>query len=187
VLGHARRKFTDTLKLNPRDEVAARLLARIDALFAIDARAREQKLGLDTRSQMRQQEAAPLLDALRNELKTSLGSCLPSSATAKAANYTLALWHKLTRFLEHPELELSNNLAENPMRSIALGRKNWIHFGHKNAGPKIAAILSVIESCRRLNLNQRDYLAQTLPGLANKSIRNLHALTPKAVAQRGLL
>lgn len=184
---HSRRKFTDALKLNPKDESAVRLLARIDALFAIDARAREQKLSLDTRSQMRQQEAAPLLDALRNELKTSLGSCLPSSATAKAANYTLALWHKLTRFLEHPELELSNNLAENSIRSIALGRKNWIHLGHQNAGPKIAAILSVLESCRRLSINPRDYLAQVLPGLANKSIHTLHTLTPKAFAQRGLL
>jgi len=120
-------------------------------------------------------------------LKTALADYLPSSATAKAAHYTLALWHKLTRFLEHPELELSNNLAENSMRSIALGRKNWIHFGHQNAGPKIAAILSVLESCRRLNINPRDYLAQTLPGLANKSIHSLHTLTPKALAQDGLL
>jgi len=48
---------------------------------------------------------------------------------AKAANYTLVLWRKLTRFLEYPEIELSNNLAENSMRPIALGRKNWIHLG----------------------------------------------------------
>jgi len=184
---HSRRKFTDALKLNPKDEAAARLLARINALFVIDARAREQKLGHAQRHVLRQQQSAPLLDVLRADLKTALADYLPSSATAKAAHYTLALWHKLTRFLEHPELELSNNLAENSMRSIALGRKNWIHFGHQNAGPKIAAILSVLESCRRLNINPRDYLAQTLPGLANKSIHSLHTLTPKALAQDGLL
>jgi hypothetical protein len=51
------------------------------------------------------------------------------SATGKAASYTLALWSKLTRFLEHPELELSNNLAENSMRPIAVGRRNLIHLG----------------------------------------------------------
>ncbi len=61
-------------------------------------------------------EAAPLLDALREELKTTLQHTLPKSTTGKAANYTLTLWHKLTRFLEHPELELSNNRAENSMR-----------------------------------------------------------------------
>ncbi len=88
---------------------------------------------------------------------------------------------------EHPELEISNNLAENSMRSFALGRKNWIHFGHQNAGPKIAAILSVLESCRRLNINPRDYLAQVLPGLADKSIHSLHTRTPKTLAQDGLL
>jgi hypothetical protein len=60
---------------------------------------------------------------------------------AKACNYTLTLWDKLNRFLEYPELELSNNLAENSMRPVALGRRNWIHIGSAHAGPKIAAIL----------------------------------------------
>ena len=131
---------------------------------------------------MRQLESIPLLEDLREELKSTLENALPSSATAKAANYTLSLWHKLTRFLEHPLLELSNNLAEDSMRPIAVGRKNWIHFGHQNAGPKIAAILSVIESCRRLKINPRHYLADTLPGLENKSTRSLNRLTPHAWA-----
>jgi len=184
---HARRKFTDALKLNPKDATAARLLATIDALFAIDARAREQALSHAQRHELRQREAAPLLDTLRDGLKAAHSNCLPASATAKAANYTLSLWQKLTRVLDHPELELSTNLAENSMRSIALGRKNWIHFGHKDAGPRIAAILSVIESCRRLDLNPRHYLANILPGLANKSIQQLANLTPTKVARHGLL
>src|SRR5262250_1764943 len=53
----------------------------------------------------------------------------PRAALAKACDYTLTLWSRLTRFLEYPELELSNNQAENAMRPIALGRKNWIHLG----------------------------------------------------------
>jgi len=184
---HARRKFTDALKLNPKDATAARLLASIDALFAIDARAREQALSHMQRYAMRQIEAAPLLDTLRDGLKAARANCLPASATAKAANYTLSLWQKLTRLLDHTELELSTNLAENSMRSIALGRKNWIHFGHKDAGPRIAAILSVIESCRRLGINPRHYLAEILPALANKSIHQLSDLTPTEAARRGLL
>ncbi|PYX53824.1 MAG: hypothetical protein DMG76_24065 [Acidobacteria bacterium] len=80
------------------------------------------------------------------------------------------LWEKLNQFLEYPELALSNNLAENSMRPVAIGRKNWIHVGSPQAGPKIAAILSVVESCRRLKLSVRDYLAAVLPGLADRPI-----------------
>ena len=61
---------------------------------------------------------------------------MPSSALSKACQYALTLWKKLTRFLEYPELELSNNLAENSMRPVALGRKNWIHIGSPPGGTK---------------------------------------------------
>jgi transposase len=105
---------------------------------------------------------------------------LPQSAAGKAASYTLALWSRLTRFLEHPELELSTNLAENSMRPIAVGRKNWIHLGSAQAGPTIAAILSVIESCRRLKIPVREYLAAVLPGLNHRSIQSVAQLTPMA-------
>jgi hypothetical protein len=108
---------------------------------------------------------------------------LPKSATGKAANYTLSLWSKLILFLEYPELELSNNLAENSMRPIAIGRKNWVHLGSKEAGPRVAAIFSVVESCRRLGLPVRQYLAAVLPGLANRSIQSLYQFTPAAFAQ----
>ena len=83
---------------------------------------------------------------------------------------------------EYPELELSNNLAENSMRPIAIGRKNWVHLGSKEAGPKVAAIFPIVESCRRLALPIRDYLAAVLPGLANRSIQSLDHLTPAAYA-----
>ena len=105
---------------------------------------------------------------------------MPAGALAKACNYALTLWEKLTRFLEYPELELSNNIAENSMRPVALGRKNWIHIGSPQAGLKVAAILSVVESCRRLELPVRDYLAAVLPGLADLPIQRLPNLTPAA-------
>jgi transposase len=59
------------------------------------------------------------------------------------------MWVKLRRCFDYGEVELSNNLAENSMRPVALGRKNWLHVGSAQAGPKVAAILSVVESCRR--------------------------------------
>ncbi|EQD70487.1 transposase IS66, partial [mine drainage metagenome] len=68
------------------------------------------------------------------------------------------------------------------MRPVATGRKNWIHIGSQQAGPRVAAILSVVESCRRMKIPVRDYLADILPGLANTSIQRLAKLTPTAWA-----
>ena len=76
------------------------------------------------------------------------------------------------------EIELSTNLAENSMRPVALGRKNWLHIGSRTAGPKVAAILSLVESCRRLGIPVRDYLSDVLPGLRNRPVSQAAQLTP---------
>jgi transposase len=181
---HAERYFSDTVELNPQDPVATAIVARIDELFAIEAEARRQALSLEARHALRQQQSRPLLDGIRKQVEAARSTALPGGALAKACNYVLTLWDKLTRFREYPELELSNNLAENSMRPVALGRRNWIHVGSPQAGPKIAAILSVVESCRRLKLPVRDHLAAVLPGLADRPIQCLPDLTPAAwVAQ----
>jgi serine/threonine protein kinase len=163
-----------------RDPVATSIVARMDELFAVDAEARRKALSTAARHIRRQETAKPLLGDIRSKIEAAQSVALPSSALSKACQYALTLWRKLTRFLEYPELELSNNLAENSMRPVALGRKNWIHIGSPQAGPKVAAILSVVESCRRLKLPVRDYLATILPGLADLPIRRLPELTPKA-------
>jgi hypothetical protein len=75
-------------------------------------------------------------------------------------------------------VELSTNLAENSMRGVAIGRKNWIHIGSPLAGPRVAAILTVTESCRRLRIPIREYLNAVLPGLADVRIQKLVDLTP---------
>jgi hypothetical protein len=160
------------------------MVARIDDLFGIDALAREQGLDPAARQTLRLERAKPLVEIIRGEVEAARDGSLPSSALGKAANYTLSLWRKLTRFLEYPELELSNNLAENSMRPIALGRKNWIHVGSQQAGPKVAAILSIVESCRRLKIPIREYLADILPGLADTSVQQLAELTPAAWAAK---
>src|SRR6202051_5191211 len=126
----------------------------------------------------RQETARPLLDDIHAKIEAAQSGALPSSALSKACQYALTLWRKLTRFLEYPELELSNNLAENSMRPVALGRKNWVHIGRPQAGSKVAAIPSVVESCRRLQVPVRDYLSTILPGLADLPIRCLPDLTP---------
>jgi len=179
---HSRRKLFEALKLSPDDKTAARLVVRIDELFAIDAEARRAGMDEMARHALRQQRSRPLLEIIRGELEAAAKSALPSSALGKAVNYTLSLWQKLTRFLDHPEIELSSNLAENSMRPVVLGRKNWIHVGSEEAAPKVAAILSVFESCRRLKLPVREYLADVLPRLAGTSIQRIGELTPAAWA-----
>jgi transposase len=181
---HARRKFVDAVKLHPGDMAAVRIVALIDKLFAIDGEARQGHLDCAARHALRSQKAPPLLAEIKAAITTAQAKALPSSALGKAANYTLALWPKLTRFLKYPELELSNNLAENSMRPVAIGRKNWIHVGSQQAGPKVAAILSIVETCRRINIPVRDYLAAVLPGLANTPVHSLLQLTPTVWAAK---
>jgi hypothetical protein len=130
------------------------------------------------------EQAPAMLAQLRAQILAAQKRVLPKSLAGKAANYTLTLWSKLALFLEYSELELPNNLAENSMRPIAIGRKNWIHLGSQEAGPKVAAIFSIVESCRRLGVPIREYLADVLPGLASRSIQSLGPATPAAYAAR---
>jgi transposase len=182
---HARRGFANVVKLNPRDLAASRVVERIQELFAVDAEARQQGLSVEARHRMRQEKAPELLEKIKAAMVDARPGALPGGALENACDYALGLWPRLTRFLEYPELELSNNQIENSMRPIALGRKNWIHIGSPEAGPKVAAILSLIESCRRLKLPVRDYLSAVLPGLAKVRVQRLPALTPTAwAAQR---
>jgi hypothetical protein len=189
-MAHSRRKFIDALKVQTNAKVSDPKLERVillmDGLFTIDREAREQKSSLDDRHALRQERAPVILKelhALLQEMKQS-GSILPKSAAGQAISYTLNRWEKLTRFIEHPVIELSTNWAENSMRPISIGRRNWLHLGSKEAGPKIAAIFSIVESCRKLDVPIRKYLADVLPGLADRSIQSLAELAPTAYAAK---
>ncbi len=183
---HARRGFIDAIKVQTKaqapDTRLERAVTLMDGLFAIDREAREQNLSLDDRHALRQERAPALLDELHALLSSmqASGTILPQSVAGKAIKYTLKRWVELTQFLDHPVIELSTNWAENSMRPIAIGRKNWLHLGSKEAGPKIAAIFSIVESCRKMGIPIRQYLAATLPGLADRSIHELASLTPTA-------
>jgi transposase len=175
---HARRKFVDAVKVNKQDAEAVKMVTRMDALFLIDANARKQGMTIDERFALRQEHAPEWLDEIHQECLALKRAVLPQSMLGKAAGYTLNLWIKLKRCFEFPEVELSNNLAENSMRGVAIGRKNWLHLGSKEAGPKVAAILSVVESCRRLCIPVKEYLADILPGLDRLRLSQVAELTP---------
>jgi len=175
---HARRKFVDAVKVNPQDGAAVSMVLRMDALFLVDRDARQKQMSAAERLVHRRALSQEFVDEIHKTCKALQRTALPKSALGKAVAYTLNMWRKLVRCLEYEEVELSNNLAENSMRGVALGRKNWLHVGHVKAGPKVAAILSVVESCRRIGAPLRDYLAQILPGMDRRTLRQVANLTP---------
>jgi len=154
------------------------MVARMDALFLIDRDARRRALSAEERHAQRRELAEEWLEEIRAACLTLVGQVLPKSALGQAVGYTLNMRAKLRRCFDYPEVELSNNLAENSMRPVALGRKNWLHVGSAQAGPKVAAILSVVESCRRLGVPVKDYLTAVLPGLSRRTLSQVAHLTP---------
>jgi len=175
---HARRKFVDAVKVNRDDAAAVQMVMRMDALFLVDRDAREKQMTAEERLAARRQHAEIWAEEIRAECANLAPTVLPKSALGKAVGYTLNMWPKLRRCFDYAEVELSNNLAENSMRPVALGRKNWLHVGSAKAGPKVAAILSVVESCRRLGMPLKDYLLDILPGLDRRKVNEIPQLTP---------
>ena len=175
---HARRKFVDAVKVHPEDGAAIQMVIRMDALFLVDRHARQRQLSVEERLALRREHAETWAEEIRQECQALLKTVLPQSAVGKAAAYTLNMWPKLRRCFDYAEVELSNNLAENSMRGVALGRKNWLHVGSVKSGPKVAAILSIIESCRRLGVPAKDYLLAVLPGLDHRMVSDVAKITP---------
>jgi transposase len=175
---HARRKFVDAVKVNRDDAAAIQMVMRMDGLFLVDRDAREKQMTIEERLASRREHAEVWAEEIRQECAKLSAAVLPKSALGKAVNYTLNMWPKLRRCFEYAEVELSNNLAENSMRPVALGRKNWLHVGSAKAGPKVAAILSVVESCRRLSVPLKEYLLDVLPGLDCRKLSEIAGLTP---------
>ena len=154
------------------------MVLRMDALFAVDREAARQGATGAERPALRQEHAQPWLQEILAAARRVVTETLPKSKLGEALTYTLNQWERLARILDDGQVELSNNLAENSMRGWALGRKNWLHVGSVQAGPKIAAIASVVESCRRLGLPVVDYLMDVLPGLADRPVSQVAQLTP---------
>ena len=176
---HARRKFHEASRLDPKNADAMTMLDLIGELYAVEKEAREAAMKSEARLSLRCEKSLPLLKNIRSKVSEIRGRVLPAGAMGKACNYLLNQWHKLTPFCEHGIVEIDNNWCENAIRPIALGRKNWLHIGSEKAGPRIAAILSVIETCKRLDISPREYLLDVLPKLPEWKITRVGELTPE--------
>jgi len=177
---HVRRKFYEAHQLDPANAAARDVLERIGRLYAVEKQARAQKLSAAARRVLRQQSSLTEVNALKTRMQAIRAEVLPGGQLAKACDYALRIWPRLEVFLTHGQVELDTNLAENAMRPVALGRKNWLHIGAETAGPKIAAILSVLATCQRMGLSAREYLLAVLPKLGGTNTAAVKHLTPQA-------
>jgi transposase len=168
---HARRKFDAARKAAPK-EVPCRdsqeILDAIAFLYLVEKEAREKKLDAAARQQHREARGiAGRLEALKQKIISVRSRVLPATALGRACDYAIRQWTKLEVYSRDGRVEIDNNWCENAMRPIALGRKNWMHLGSQESGPRVAAIMTVIASAQRLGLNVREYLAAVLPKLAD--------------------
>jgi transposase len=179
-MAHARRGFVDTAKLTPLDPAPREILGRFAELYAVEKEAREGSLGTDARLALRQARSVPLMAALKTRLVEVRQQISPGGKLAQACDYATGQWSRLEEYLKDGRIEIDNNWCEGAMRPWALGRKNWLHIGSPEAGPKIAAIASIVETCRRLDINLRAYLSDVLPRLGDWPANRVGELTPTA-------
>ena len=179
-LVHARRYYFEAAQLSPTAPEPREMLGLFAQIYAVEEEAREAGLLPPARLELRQARSRPLMETLKRRASEIHKAALPSSKIGEACAYTLSQWERLEQFLNDGILEADNNLCENGMRPIALGRKNWLHLGDESAGPKVAAILSVFETCRRLKINVREYLTDVLPKLGAWPANRVGELCPTA-------
>lgn len=179
-LAHIRREFYRAHKLAPNDPQPLEILNEIDRLYRIEREAREGSVPVEERYRLRQEQSEPIMAALKSRIFKMRQEVQPASQLGKACNYALGQWQRLEEVLKDGRIEIDNNWAENAIRPLTLGRKNWLHIGSERAGPRIAAIASIIETCRRLDINVRKYLREVLPKLPEWPINRVAELSPLA-------
>lgn len=179
-LAHARRYWVKAHELARSDPAPLAVIAIIREIYAVESRAREAGLDAVGRRELRQRESVAPMARLHAKILEIRQRVLAKSAVGEACTYALGQWPRLEMFLSDGRLEADNNYCEQGMRPLALGRRNWLHIGDEQAGPPIAAILSVMETCRRLQIDVRAYLLDVLPKLPEWPITNVAELTPTA-------
>ena len=175
---HARREFHNALA-NDKDR-ASIAMGFIQSLYEVEADARAQSLGAAERKELRLAKSLPLINKLGKWMKDELlaGGILPKSAIGKAIMYTLDRWDKLSAYLYDGSLEIDNNLVENAIRPLALGRKNYLFAGSHDAARRAASIYSFFAMCRKEEVNPYEWLKYVFENIMETKVTELHKLYP---------
>lgn len=176
-LAHARRKFFDA---QDNDATRARYALEIIAkIYRLDKQIHKDYQDDYTQIQsQRQKNIAPLLKQIKTWIEQENLKVLPQSAIAKAMRYYLRQYAKLEAILLDPRLKLDNNLIENKIRPLALGRKNYLFAGSHKAAQNTAMLYSFFGSCKANNVNPMAWLNDVLEKLPDWNIQNLEELLP---------
>ena len=175
-MAHARRKFVEAEQGDPA--LRRLILRKIRYLFLLErvawARSAEERL------RIRQEIEKPILDHLTRIIKERLlsGGLLPKSKFYQALNYYLGLAPYFNNYLTHPDARLDNNVAERAVRPLTVGRKNWLFVGSEKGGQASATILSLIQTCRNLNINPQEYLEDVLRRIMSHPASRIEELLP---------
>ena len=174
-MAHARRKFFDLHATN-KSQIAEKALHYIAAVYEIERDVRELEPGV--RKRIRQEKAAPIIDALHARMSAQRQLVPEGSAIAKALDYSLKRWIALTRYLNDGAVLIDINWAETQIRLWALGRKNWLFAGSLRSGKRAAAIMSLIQSARMNGHDPYGYLNDVLTRLPTQRSSEIGRLLP---------
>ena len=147
-------------------------------LYEIEREAREQDLSYDDIKTLRQEKSLPVLKEMETWLNKKLNLVLPKSAIGQAIAYTLTLWPRLIRYIDEGRFSIDNNLIENSIRPVALGRKNYMFAGSHEAAQQAAIVYSLLATCKINNIEPFEWLANTLSVISNYPADQLFKLLP---------
>ena len=175
---HVRRKFFEASEQSPR--IVGWVLLQLAHLYHIEKRLRETKAGPALRQAVRTAESRMIHQRLKKAIdKLALRrSILPQSKLGKAIRYAINQWSNLEVYLTDGRVEICNNLVENAIRPTKLGAKNWLFIGNQESGQKCAILYTIVENCRRLGINPKEYLTDVLTRLPTMMASEAASLTP---------
>ncbi|HFT8411959.1 TPA: IS66 family transposase [Klebsiella pneumoniae] len=172
---HARRKIHDVHVRTP-SALTEEALKRIGELYAIESELRGKRA--EERQAVRHQKVLPLLASLEGWLREKQKTLSRHSELAKAFGYALNQWPALIRYAEDGWVEVDNNIAENALRRVSLGRKNWLFFGSDHGGERGASLYSLIGTCKLNGVDPERYLHYVLDVIADWPVNRVGALLP---------
>ncbi len=172
---HVRRKFYD-LQVAHASPIAAATIERIAALYAIESEIRGRPP--EERLEVRSRRARPLLESLHSWLEKTLSQVSRKSEIAVAIRYALSRWRALLRYVDDGRLEIDNNAAERALRTVALGRKNYLFAGSDAGGERAATIYSLIGTAKLNHIDPEAYLRCVLERIPEHPISRIDELLP---------
>jgi len=173
---HTRRYFFDALKSSPKE--ASETLERIGKLYQIEKGVGLQSDQDEERRHVRQREAIPQLKAFQARLEEWNPRTPPKSPLGQAIGYALSNWERLLRYTQDGRLPIDNNPAEQMIRPIALGRKNWLFMGSERGGHAAAVYMSLVATCKRARVNPWEYFRDVFARIMDHSTHKLEELLP---------